>query len=240
MIILDQRQRQDIGLARHGDMSQELQVDILRPFGPRILRAKMPMDFVNALNEQCDKILQDDNKRKELDESAELVGHVAEELRCDMNAPEMNPFGKFLGNLTRGLHDEFMKEKGTRGNDAIPQQIIIHSSWFVRSFESDYNPTHIHTNGTFSCVAYLKVPEGISEKNTRNTKEKYATEGYIDFIYGSSSIVTPGNLCCMPVVGDLFIFPSHLFHTVYPFFGEGERRSFSANISLTSEQNNGS
>ena len=40
------------------------------------------------------------------------------------------------------------------------------------------------------------------------------------------------------VVGDLFIFPSHLFHTVYPFFGEGERRSFSANISLTSEQNN--
>ena len=56
--------------ARHGDMSQEFQVDILRPFGPRILRAKMPMEYVNALNEQCDKILQDDNKRKELDESA--------------------------------------------------------------------------------------------------------------------------------------------------------------------------
>ena len=86
VIILDQKQRQDIGLARHGDMSQEFQVDILRPFGPRILRAKMPMEYVNALNEQCDKILQDDNKRKELDESAELVGHVAEELRCDMNA----------------------------------------------------------------------------------------------------------------------------------------------------------
>ena len=45
MIILDQKQRQDIGLARHGDMSQEFQVDILRPFGPRILRAKMPMEY---------------------------------------------------------------------------------------------------------------------------------------------------------------------------------------------------
>ena len=71
----------------------------------------MPMEYVNALNEQCDKILQDDNKRKELDESAELVGHVAEELRRDMNV-EMNlTFENFLAILQRGLHDEFMKEK---------------------------------------------------------------------------------------------------------------------------------
>ena len=71
----------------------------------------------------------------------------------------MNPFGKFLGNLTRGLHDEFMKEKGTRGMMQIPQQIIIHKLLVCKIFEADYNPTHIHTNGTFSCVAYLKVPE---------------------------------------------------------------------------------
>ena len=115
----------------------------------------------------------------------------------------------FLAILQRGLHDEFMKEKGTRGNDAIPQQIIIHSSWFVRSFEADYNPTHIHTNGTFSCVAYLKVPEGISEKNTRNTKEKYATEGYIDFIYGSSSIVTPEiYVACLSL--EIFLYFHHI------------------------------
>jgi hypothetical protein len=40
----------------------------------------------------------------------------------------------------------------------------------------------------------------------------------------------------MPIVGDIFIFPAHLFHTVYPFFGEGERRSFSANISLQAKK----
>ena len=217
-------------------MSEQFEVNILRPFGPRILHAKMPKQFVDALNKQCDKILEDDNKREELDESHELVGHVAEELRCNIQDPELNAFGGFLGNLTAGLHDEFMKENHVRSDEKTAQEILIHSSWFVRSFEGDYNPTHIHTNGTFSCVAYLKVPEGISHKNSRNVKEKYATEGYIDFIFGSSSVVTPGNLCCMPIVGDIFIFPAHLFHTVYPFFGEGERRSFSANISLQAKK----
>ena len=82
----------------------------------------------------------------------------------------------------------------------------------------------------------MKVPDNISTVNKRNTKEKYATEGYIDFIYGPSSVVTSGNLCCLPVVGDIYIFPSHLFHTVYPFYGEGERRSFSANMDLSKKE----
>ena len=40
------------------------------------------------------------------------------------------------------------------------------------------------------------------------------------------------DLTIQPKVGDLYIFPASLFHTVYPFYGEGERRSFSANMSL--------
>jgi len=219
---------------------QEMQVNILKPFGPRILHAKMPMEFVESLNAECDEILKDDNKRKELDESAELVGHVSEELKCDMNNPQFKKFGGFLCDLTKSLHGYFLNEKSTRSQNLTGDRLVIHNSWFVRSFESDYNPAHIHTSGAFSCVAYLKVPEGISEKNSKNTKEKYATEGYIDFIYGTSSVLNPGNICCLPVVGDIYIFPTHLFHTVYPFFGEGERRSFSANMSLTMDEDNGS
>ena len=142
----------------------------------------------------------------------------------------------FLAILQEVLHDEFMKEKGTRGNDAIPQQIIIHSSWFVRSFEADYNPTHIHTNGTFSCVAYLKVPEGISEKNTRNTKEKYATEGYID-LFMLNFCIKIKFMLHLPYHWRSFYISITFCFILYPFFGEGRKRSFSANISLTSEQN---
>ena len=35
-----------------------------------------------------------------------------------------------------------------------------------------------------------------------------------------------------PQVGDFYVFPSELFHCVYPFHTEGERRSFSANFNF--------
>ena len=203
----------------------ELEVNILRPFGPRILHGKIPQDYVDELNNECDSIIAD-----------ELVGHVSEELKCNMNNPKLKLFGSFLCELTKGLHNEYLKEKNFKKGEFEPDLLNIHNAWFVRSFEYDYNPTHIHTGSAFSCVAYLKVPDNISTVNKRNTKEKYATEGYIDFIYGSSSVVTSGNLCCLPVVGDIYIFPSHLFHTVYPFYGEGERRSFSANMDLSKKE----
>ena len=36
-----------------------------------------------------------------------------------------------------------------------------------------------------------------------------------------------------PEVGDLFIFPSYMMHTVYPFFSDEERRSVSFNAFIT-------
>jgi len=213
-----------------------VEVNILKPFGPRILHGKLPQDYVDELNNECDSIISDEQKRKDSDESHELVGHVAEELKCNMSNPKLKSFGKFLCELTVCFHNEYLKEKNFKNLDSMSPDILnVHNAWFVRSFEYDYNPTHIHNGSAYSCIAYLKVPDGISTVNKRNTKEKYTTEGYIDFIYGSSSVVTSGNLCCLPVVGDIYIFPSQLFHTVYPFYGDGERRSFSANMDLSKQ-----
>ena len=216
-------------------MTKEIHIDILRPFGPRILKATVPDIMMNALNGQCDKLLENNEEREKRDASHDLVGHVHEELTCVME--ETEGFGNLLFSLTKALYVNFLAERNMSEKEKEDAgRLAIHNSWFVRSFENDYNPTHIHTNGSFSCVLYLKVPEGISDKNSKNVNEKYATEGYIDFVYGSSSIVTPGNMCIQPKVGELYIFPSHLFHTVYPFYGEGERRSFSANMSLQKDE----
>jgi hypothetical protein len=35
-----------------------------------------------------------------------------------------------------------------------------------------------------------------------------------------------------PQVGDFYVFPSQLFHCVYPFYTKGERRSFSMNMNF--------
>ena len=200
--------------------------EILRPFGPRIAKTKVPMCMVHALNKECDRIIEDQERRKEFDVSNELVGHVSEELFCDLNLPDLQDFQKYLKDLSIGLTDEFTREQK---NKPMPdKKFIMDNSWFVRSFKGEYNPAHIHNGGNLVCVLYLKVPESVSQKNTKNVN-KLTTEGYIDFFYGASLTLTQGNFTCMPEVGDLYVFPSYLMHTVYPFYGEGERRSFSAN-----------
>ena len=208
-------------------MPNEIQAQVLKPFGPRILKALVPKAILDTLNDQCDEIVAGSDHDK-LDVSNDLVGHVQEEWSCDIE--QVPDFGNMLFLLTKGLYENFITESGQQQTDA-PTSLVIHKSWFVRAFENDYNPTHMHTSGSYSCVLYLKVPDTISDTNSKNVN-KTVTEGYIDFVYGASLVCCAGNLCIKPEVGDLYIFPAYLFHTAYPFYGPDERRSFSTNMSL--------
>ena len=207
--------------------SDTIKVNILKPFGPRILHAKLPKKTIKMLNEECDIILKTKSRNKE-DFNHDLLRQVTSDaFQIDMREkPTLRDFALGLGDLTKCLVDEYQKEKNPNYVNDNASQFYMHNAWFVRSFKSDYLPVHLHTSGQFSCVLYLKVPEDITETDNKNT------QGYIDFIYGSANTVTRGNRTFMPVVGDLYIFPSFLFHTAYPFFGKGERRSLSANFSL--------
>ena len=208
-------------------MPNEIQAQVLKPFGPRILKALVPKAILDTLNAQCDEIAAGSD-HDELDVSNDLVGHVQEEWSCDIE--QVPDFGNMLFLLTKGLYENFITESGQQQTDT-PTSLVIHKSWFVRAFENDYNPTHMHTSGSYSCVLYLKVPDTISDTNSKNVN-KTVTEGYIDFVYGASLVCCAGNLCIKPEVGDLYIFPAYLFHTAYPFYGPDERRSFSTNMSL--------
>ena len=213
-------------------MTSNIEATVLAPFGPRIIEATIPAPIIEALNAQCDEIL-DSSDRDDLDLSNDLVGHVREEWSCDVE--KVSDFGNMLFLLTKGLYEHFTLETKA-AHPEKPTSLVLHKSWFIRSFENDYNPTHMHTSGSYSCVLFLKVPDAISDTNSKNTKKK-ATEGYLDFVSGTALVCCAGNKCIQPTVGSLYIFPAYLFHTAYPFYGPGERRSFSANMSLGVEPN---
>ena len=82
----------------------EIKVDILRPFGPRILKASVPQKMIDQLNTHCEKRTEEKH-----DASTELVGHVNQELTCDLN--EIDAFGVLLFNLTKALYEQFMAER---------------------------------------------------------------------------------------------------------------------------------
>jgi uncharacterized protein (TIGR02466 family) len=210
--------------------NKELNVEVFinRPFGPRVLTADIPQKWVDAFNVHCDKIIKS-KKRKERDASGYLVGHVSEELTCDLNDDALAPFGHFISNATSAFFREFNQEQNVKNPPQL-ESVHVNRAWFVRSYKDDYNPGHIHTNAHLSCVLYLKVPDSIGDTNYKNKKEHYTTEGYIDFINGGTDILTAGKWLQKPKVGKVYLFPSNLLHTVYPFYGKGERRTFSCNL----------
>ena len=115
------------------------------------------------------------------------------------------------------------------GGEEIEKFELIRS-WIVRQFQNDYNPVHYHS-GHISGVGYLKVPETLGEniQNDKTTNEN----GKLQLIHGSVSLLSHATHLIKPEVGDFYLFPNYLMHTVYPFSGtDEERRSVSFNAKL--------
>ena len=54
---------------------------LLRPFGPTIIKCRIPDEYIKTLNEDCIEIGKDEEKRKDLDWSDYLAGRVKWEYR---------------------------------------------------------------------------------------------------------------------------------------------------------------
>ena len=52
------------------------------------------------------------------------------------------------------------------------------------------------------------------------------------FINGQRGFLSKSIYNVLPKVKDLLIFPNYLMHAAYPFYIEGERRSFSFNAKI--------
>ena len=63
------------------DKKEEVEIafDIYQPFGPSILKTKLPQLYVDGLNAQADGVLADETVSKERDWSHNLAGNVKKE-----------------------------------------------------------------------------------------------------------------------------------------------------------------
>ena len=73
----------------------------------------------------------------------------------------------------------------------------------------------------------MKVPKDFG---TTVQKGKKNFNGNISFIHGSRNFNCLSNFEVKPQLGDFYIFPNYMMHTVYPFSdSDEERRSISFN-----------
>ena len=80
----------------------ELKYDIYQPFGPSILKVKMPQQFVNLLNTEGDRILHDEKLSKDRDWSHNLAGNVKKEVMIDVN--KIPSIREFLGSMAQAYY----------------------------------------------------------------------------------------------------------------------------------------
>ena len=162
-------------------------------------------------------------------------------------------FEKQLLPYAISFYDECEKDKGSVVDIELKKMARwkLDALWVNRQEPGEYNPPHQHS-GNISFVIYLQIPYGMYEEvNPTNG----GLPGSISFRYGSDNSMYPSgadgklseryviseleaplrpitNLELKPEVGEMFIFPSFLTHSVEAFYSPGTRISVSGNFSL--------
>ena len=201
-----------------------------------MMKVEIPLEAIDELNTHIDE-----NDIEDF--SQNLVGQInRNELSSQRRFGTDDDAGKAFASVLEKLAVTYMRNVTTEDYDAK-----VNDAWTVHSYEGDYNPLHDHGTETpigLSCIMYMKVPEQIA--NIPNPAEEFdglnsssgAVDGFTYFTWGTNGMRDVNMLrpateeYVKPEVGTLIMFPSWLRHSVNPFFGDGERRTFSANINI--------
>ena len=199
----------------------ENKMEILRPFGPSIVKIELPKEMIETLNNFVDQVIIDEKRLKELDNGKNLAGNVKQEFKLEIDLIKSSGFLNFLASATSKWIEKTENKKLTNFN--------LISSWIVRQFENEYNPVHSH-GGHISGVGYLLLPKDYGKTFQITKRENF--NGNLSLIHGSKMFNSSSVYNIVPKVGDFYLFPNYLMHTVYPFYGDDERRSVSFNATI--------
>ena len=185
----------------------KINIELIKIFGPSILKVSIPKPIIDNLNNYIDKIILDKKKSKELDIGERLVGDVTQEFELEQKIMQESGWGQFLSNCVSKWIELETKNKITK--------FQILKSWVVRQYENEYNPTHWHS-GHISGAGFLKVPSNLG-KNKQDKKQISYKGGALQLMHGSRMFLSHSTYNIVPKVGDFYFFPNYLMHHVYPF-----------------------
>ena len=199
-----------------------MELTTLKPFGPSILKAKIPEKIVKNINNYIDELIFDKKKSTTSDYGQNLAGDVTQEFLLDPQFIKQVGWLDFLGKCTFAWIKKELNQEIKKFN--------VTSSWVVRQYQHEYNPVHWHS-GHISGAGFLKVPKSFG--GHVQGKDKESQGGNLQLVHGSKMFLSPSTLNLKPRVGDFYFFPNYLMHLVFPFKEtDDERRSISFNATI--------
>ena len=187
-------------------------------WGPFLYSSKITPDRVTKILEICTKATKS--------YAHSLAGHLKQEL--ELPALEIfNILNPYFGSYVRcGEETKLLRD--------LPL-LTMESAWVNYMEAGDFNPPHNH-DGALSFVLFLKVPDELKKENEK-FKGNSIGPGGIEFrvaLHKESKVRQYQSSIdfnqFFPKEGEIFIFPAHLEHWVYPFKSKVTRVSLSGNL----------
>jgi hypothetical protein len=222
-----------------------MRVDLIKPFGPTIMKAILPSRILNQINEYVE------NFDGGADQFPNMLLRDINNIFLEKNFCDEIGFTKFVEYLGNGYLDNVGNPKnyksvvlasmdGNTNPDFAHTEGIFADAWVNRYYSGDYTPIHCH-GSILSGVIFLKIhPDLIKEQNNVEISRQLGSlptrsrlNGKVEFIYGSGCDYSDPTWYPDQKVASVILFPSWLSHQTYIFKNDKERRTLSFNLSPT-------
>ena len=202
-------------------MSEDVKVQV-HTLGEIIVKLEMPKTFIDEINN-----IFDEKEKTTVDWTTQLAGKIKKEKLVN----------NLLSDSLKGTFQMCFQEYMILSGQLVLQQThqpVLDNAWINDMFAGEYNPAHFHSSKNslvgLSSVLFLKTPDTYGEEIIN---PKTPSNGHLEFIGGQQHSLAISQIRLSPKVGDFFIFPYTLVHTVYPFSGTDQvRRTLSYNCDI--------
>ena len=193
------------------------------PFGPFVMKTKLPDYIINKLLEDGKKELKSYNKN--------LAGHLKSQFVY--NSETINWFYNETSSIWQCYRDQHCEFHSLK---KLQVELDAHDLWVNFMKPGDFNPFHVH-GGDISFVLFLDVPDELQKEQDEH-EGTGGKPGCLCFEYTQQAKPrwsTTGQLI-YPKTSDMYIFPAMLQHWVAPFKSKVTRVSVSGNLEILNKK----
>ena len=200
----------------------------MNPFGPMIYKSNLSEDFHNFLIEGLDETKKHGEDSRDL-----LVGNIEDKKLNNEAYPEYE-FVKFIDpHIINYITERHERHNAVRRmcrvqeTPWVPENSEIRydlnlGPWVNFQRKNEFNPMHNHA-GIFSAVIFIDIPDELEQERDRSTFNA-KPNGCLELFHMNQHLIVH------PKSAEIFLFPSYLWHSVYPFVADVERVTMSFNV----------
>jgi hypothetical protein len=188
--------------------------------GQSVLKYQVPLEVFVGLNELYE------TKKKHLpNANKQLAGKIPDEVSLFFAGPhseKMHQHSYVSEDFLKWFYSIF--DHYLKWNKTQEYRMDINSIWINEMKAGDYNPVHTHQGKLFtglSSVMILKLPKDFGPELTR---PDHPCNGKLQIMGNAAGQFVTADYSPDVKIGDFYVFPYDIRHTVYPFTNKKAKR----------------